>query len=185
MKMFLQICGGVFAGLWFWHWWSARPARAAETKLADNAGSGGAGGSGGSGAGGTGGAGGSGDVGAGYGDLAAAIRALAAGVALPNIQTATLRAASAGTSELVAGVGGRRVCVLAVSAMAPGARSIDFRTGDVMAWRMDLDAPAGNSGANLATSWPGYLFAGNLGENLNVVLSGSAVISVTYWSEAG
>ena len=119
-----------------------------------------------------------------YGALASAIAALAAGVQLPNIQTATVTCA-AGNNELVASEGGKRACVLAFSAMGAGANSINFRSGNnpTNLWGVSLDSPAGNSGANLATAWPGYLFATSGSDALVANVSAAAVISVTYWKE--
>lgn len=155
-------------------------------------GSGGAGGSG-SGGGGVGGSGGSGGAGGGagggggvgdYSSLAAAIMALAAGVRLPNIQSVS-RTVASGTTQLVAGQGGKRVCVLAYGMTASGAVSVGFKDGSATTdlWRMALDTPAGNSGANLVTAWPGYLFATSGGNALAVQTTGAAVVSVTYWQE--
>lgn len=156
-------------------------------------GTGGAGGAGGAGTGaGTGGAGGAGSGGAGgagggvtdYSSLAAAINALAVGVRLPNIQTVSVTLAS-GTTQLVAGEGGRRVCVFAYALTAAGTVSAAWRDGGASGnlWKMALDTPSGNSGANLATAWPGYLFATSSGNALNAVTDGAAELSVAYWTE--
>lgn len=118
-----------------------------------------------------------------YSALAAAISALAAGVALPNILTVQ-QTVSAGVTELVAATGGRRVCVLAFSVTASGTATVKFGTGGVSLWRVDLDAPAGKSGANLATAWPGFLFAGAAGQNLEVDSTAAAELAITYWTEA-
>lgn len=146
-------------------------------------GAGGAGGdgAGGVGVGGAGGAGGSMDAAA----LAAAIQALADGVALPNLRTACV-SASAGTTELVAGEGGKRVCVFGYAVTGAGTYSAKFKTGGATAnlWRVDLSAAAGNTGANVATNWPTYLFATNPGDALNINLDSAAVVSVAYWQEA-
>lgn len=153
-------------------------------------GTGGAGGSGsgsGSGTGGAGGAGGSGGTGGGVGDytaLAAAINALAAGVALPNVRTVS-KAVSAGTTELVAGEGGKRVCVVAYCATGSGTVNVRFRStlsaGDL--WAIALAAVAGNSGANLSTAWPCYLFASQPAEGIAVNVDSAATVAITYWQE--
>lgn len=153
-------------------------------------GSGGAGGSGsgsgaGSGSGGAGGAGGTGTGGVGdYSSLAAAIQALAAGVRLPNIQTVSM-AVSSGVTALVPGLGGKRTCVLAYAVTATGAVSTTWKDGASYGglWQMDLDVASGNSGANLATAWPGYLFATSSGNALNVETDGNAQVCVSYWQE--
>ena len=146
---------------------------------ADSASSDASGGAGGFGSGGAGGSGG-GD----YAALAAAIAALAAGVALPNIKSVSMTVAS-GTTELVPALGGKRVCVLAYVVSAAGTVYTAWRDGSASAdlWRVSLDSPAGNSGANLSTSWPGYLFATSGGNALNVATNGAAVVAVTYWLE--
>lgn len=118
-----------------------------------------------------------------YSALAAAISALAAGVALPNILTVQ-KTISTGTTELVAAESGKRVCVLAYSVSATGAATVLFRTAGTSIWRVDLDAPAGKSGANLATAWPGYLFAGAGSQNLEANTTAAAEAAVTYWMEA-
>jgi hypothetical protein len=146
-------------------------------------GTGGAGGSGsGAGAGGAGGAGGGGVTD--YSSLAAAIMALAAGVQLPNIQSKSMTMAS-GTNELLAGEGGKRICVLSYAVFASGAIATAFRDGNATTnlWNVPLSAPAGISGANVATSWPGYLFATSPGNALKVQTDGASVVSVTYWQE--
>lgn len=118
-----------------------------------------------------------------YSALAAAISALAAGVQLPNILSLQ-KTISTGTTELVPATGGQRVCVLAISATATGTATVKFGSNGVSLWRVDLDAPAGKSGANLATAWPGFLFAGAAGANLEVDTTAAAEISITYWTEA-
>lgn len=142
-------------------------------------GAGGAGGSGsGSGAGGAGGAGAGGD----YAALAAAIELLAAGVRLPNIRTASLTLA-AGTTELVAGEGGKRVCVLAYILTGSGAINASFKSAASVLWALGLDVSSGKSGANLATSWPAFLFATDGGAALSVTTDAACVVTVTYWLE--
>ena len=141
---------------------------------------GGAGGSGTGGPGGTG--GGVGD----YTSLAAAINALAAGVRLPNIRTVSLSCA-AGITPLVPSAGGKRICVLGYAITGPLAIvakwGSSLSAGDL--WSVSLDAgTTGNSGANLATAWPGYLFATQPSEALTVNLTSVAQVSVTYWIEA-
>ncbi len=135
---------------------------------------------GGAGGAGMGGAGGSMDAAA----LAAAIAALAAGVELPNIQSFT-KACTTGTNELVASTSGQRVCVFAYAITAPGTVSGKFRSGgaSTQLWQIDLNAPAGNSGANLATAWPGYIFATAAGDALNINVDAAATVSVAYWKE--
>jgi hypothetical protein len=121
--------------------------------------------------------------GADYAALAAAIQALAAGVALPNIQTWQGVVPAGPAQEIVAGVGGKRICVLAFSATCSGASTVRFSSEGIGLWQVALDAPAGKSGANLATAWPGYLFAGSAGGNLAVQTDQAASVSVTYWQE--
>lgn len=127
--------------------------------------------------------GGGGGGSADYSSLAAAIQALAAGVQLPNIQSVR-KDANAGDTELVAATGGQRVCVLAYSITGTGSFTASFRSGGADLWKQVFDAPAGASGANLATAWPGFLFAGATGQNLSINLTGPATVSVTYWQEA-
>lgn len=117
-----------------------------------------------------------------YSALAAAIQALAAGVQLPNIQTVE-RTVTAGTTEIIAGTGGKRICVLAFSATSAGATVLRFLSQGSGLWRIGLDTPAGKSGANLSTAWPSYLFATPGGGNLQVETQQPAEISVTYWME--
>lgn len=117
-----------------------------------------------------------------YSALAAAIQALAAGVQLPNIVTVE-STVSAGTTEIVAGTGGKRICVLAFSATSAGATVLRFLSQGSGLWRIGMDAPAGKSGANLSTAWPSYLFATPGGGNLQVETQQPAEISVTYWME--
>lgn len=185
VKTLFGTLAGVLGALWLWRYLTTP----GTTPFAGAwAGSGAIGGSGGgSGAGGGGasvpGAPGAPGSGVDYAALAAAIQALANGVRLPNIQTVTRKGGSSGTFELVPGLGGKRVVVMAISVMSSGARSADFQAGGVNLWRIDLDAPAGNSGANLAVSWPAYLFATNSGEALEITLNGAATVSVTYWTE--
>lgn len=120
-----------------------------------------------------------------YAALAAAIAALAAGVQLPNIESKSLDCTT-GDNELVAGEGGKRICVLAYGITAAGAPTVNFRSGNNPAnrWRVALDSPAGNSGANMATSWPGYLFATDANDKLNLNTSSAATVAVTFWREA-
>lgn len=119
-----------------------------------------------------------------YAELAAAIAALAAGTRLPNIQSKTIAGVS-GSNVIIAGEGGKAVRVLAYAVTSSGANNARFRSGGAVTdlWRVDLDAPAGKSGANLATAWPGYLFSSNPGDALNIQLDGAASVSVTYWQE--
>lgn len=180
MRTALSTLAGVLGALWLWHTFFR-----AETGLsapASSVGSGGTGGAGGALSGSPGSTGGGSTA-----ALAAAIQALAAGVAVPNIRTVTLAPSGAGTLEAVAGESGKRVCVLAYGAMAAGACSITLRSGADPAarWRLDLDSPAGNSGANLATAWPGFLLATEPGDALNLDTTGAAVVSLTYWQEQG
>jgi hypothetical protein len=118
-----------------------------------------------------------------YSALAAAIQALAAGVQLPNIVTVETTVPN-GTTEIVAGTGGKRICVLAFSATSAGATVVRFLSQGSGLWRIGLDAPAGKSGANLSTAWPSYLFATPGGGNLQVETQQSTEISVTYWMES-
>lgn len=134
------------------------------------------------GAGGAGGAGGGGSTD--YAALAAAIQALADGTQLPNIQSVTI-SGSAGSNQVVAGEGGKALRVLAYAVTTAGANNARFRSGasTVDLWRVDLDAPAGKSGANLATAFPSYLFSTASGDALSITLDGAASVSVTYWQE--
>lgn len=164
-----------------------RPAPASQKTQAGAGGAGsagGAGGAGGIGIGGAGGAGGSISMAApDYSSLAAAISALAAGVALPNIQSA-VKVAAAGDTELVAATGGKRICVLAYTITGTGAFVATFQSAGSDLWKQEFDSPAGASGANLATAWPGFLFASGSGQNLSINLTGPATVSITYWQEA-
>ena len=177
MKVIIQIAAGWLLGNWLWHVLRGRaqagaPAEAqAGSAAGASAGPGGSGSSGGSGS------------GADYAALAAAIQALAAGVALPNIQTWQGTVSAGPAQEIVAGVGGKKICVLAFSATCSGASVVRFSSAGIGLWQVALDAPAGKSGANLATAWPGYLFAGSAGGNLAVQTDQAASVSVTYWQE--
>jgi hypothetical protein len=143
----------------------------------DGSGSGGAGG-----AGGAGGSGGAGDTAA----LAAAINRLADGTELPPIRTVTVVNAAAGATQLLAGVPGKRICVLAYAATAAGACSVEWRStlASTPLWQLELNAAAGNSGANLSTSWPAYLFAAEGNDGLTLDLTNTATASVTYFLES-
>ena len=171
------------ASSWAWDKWGRAWLLGAGTGSAGS-GTGGAGGSG-SGTGGAGGSGGSGGSGgADYAALAAAIQALANGVKLPNIQTAVKTCAS-GNNELVAGQGGKRLCVLAYAISGAGTITGKWRSGNSTTnlWEIDLNAITGNSGANLATSWPAYLFATASADSLVVNVDAACAVSVTYWQE--
>jgi hypothetical protein len=138
-------------------------------------------------AGGAGGAGGSATANSGsgaadYAALAAAIQALAAGVQAPAFRTVAT-AVPAGTTEIVAAEGGRRIRVLAFSVTSAGANNVRWLSGGLPVWQLGLDAPAGSSGANLATAWPGYLWTSDAGANLAIETTAAAQVSVTYWME--
>lgn len=146
--------------------------------------SGGAGGAGGTG----GGAGGAGGTGGGIGDvtaLAAAIQALADGVAMPPIRSVSVNAAAAGSPQLIAGISGSRICVVAYAVTAAGACNVNFRStlASSSTWEIDLDATAGKSGANLVTGWPSYIFALDGNDGLTVDLTNAATVSVSYYLE--
>lgn len=182
MKAVIQIAVGWFIGNWLWDVLRGRAQTGAPSQAHAQAAAA-AGGSGSSGGGGSGGYGGSGGSGPDYSALAAAIQALAAGVALPNIQTWQGVVPAGAPQEIVAGIGGKRICVLAFSATCSGASTVQFSSAGIGLWQVALDAPAGKSGANLATAWPGYLFAGSAGGNLSVQTDQAASVSVTYWQE--
>ena len=154
-------------------------------------GAGGAGGTGG-GAGGAGwtggGAGGAGGTGGGIGDvtaLAAAIQALADGVAMPPIRSVSVNVAAAGSPQLIAGISGQRICVVGYAVTAAGTCNVNFRStlASSSAWEIDLDAAAGKSGANLVTGWPSYIFALDGNDGLTVDVSSAATVSVSYYLE--
>lgn len=115
-------------------------------------------------------------------DLSPVVAAIQALGAVPNLQTAS-RSLSTGTTELVASEGGKRLRVLAYAFTTSGTNTAIFRTGGREQWRLALDAPAGNTGANCATAWPSYLFTGDAGENLDVQVTAACHVSVTYWME--
>lgn len=168
-------------------WFLSNRGRDAWETLTDGAGGGSGPTSGTGGAGGSGGAGGAGMGNSGeaadYATLAAAIQALAAGVRLPNIQSVTINGVS-GNNEVVAGEGGKAIRVLAYM-VTTSTTTVYFKSGaaNQALWGIDLSTTAGRTGANLATAWPGYLFSTVSADALNVVLTGSAVVSVTYWKE--
>jgi hypothetical protein len=173
-------------GVWFLSNWSWNALMGDGSGGAGGAGGDSAAGDGGDGTGGAGGAGTGGAGGAGasadYAALAAAVQALADGVTLPNIKTA-VKAVSAGTTELVPYESGKRITVLAYAITASGTMSATFKSGSSALWRMDLSAAAGNSGANLSTAWPGYLFACDGSTSLSVTTDSAAIVCVTYWME--
>jgi hypothetical protein len=175
VKTVIQIAIGWFLGQWLWNLLHRSGQASAPAEGQAGSAAGGSGGSGGSG--------GPGDSGADYAALAAAIQALATGVALPNIQTWQGVVPAGPAQEIIAGVGGKRICVLAFSATCSGASTVRFSSEGIGLWQLALDAPAGKSGANLATAWPGYLFAGSAGGNLAVQTDQAASVSVTYWQE--
>ena len=159
----------------------------------DSTASGGAGGAGGSGGAGGAGGSGSGDSGAGgggsysgpdYAALADAIQALANGTRLPNIQTVVITGAS-GDNTILAGEGGKVTRVMAYAVSGAGTVTAKFRSGNQARnlWELDLSAPAGNSGGNLATAWPSFLFHAEPGEDLKINLDSAAAVAVTYWRE--
>ena len=118
--------------------------------------------------------------------LAAAVDRLTEGVRLPNIRSQSYDATGATSVELIAGEAGKRICVLAYAVSGPGSNDAAFRSGSQTTnlWKVDLDVPVGNSGANLATAWPGFLFATNPGEDLTIAVTAACSVSVTYWMEA-
>ena len=116
-------------------------------------------------------------------DLSSVTAALHALQVAKNLKTAVV-SAPAGTTELVSGIGGQRVRVLAFSVMGSGAIDASFTSAGRAIWSIALEAVAGKSGANLATALPAYLFAGDVGADLSVQLSAPATVSITYWQEA-
>ena len=116
-------------------------------------------------------------------DLSSVTAALHALQVAKNLKTAVV-SAPAGTTELVSGIGGQRVRVLAFSVMGSGAIDASFSSAGRAIWSLAIEAVAGKSGANLATSLPAYLFAGDVGADLSVQVSAPATVSVTYWQEA-
>lgn len=143
--------------------------RKPEAHEESGAGSGGAGGAGGSAA-------------APPVDLSPLIAAVQALQQARNLRTVTVQA-GAGTTELVAAEGSKRIYVLAYCVMGSGSIECTFTSAGIPVWRLSLEAAAGKSGANLATSLPSYLFSGETGANLAVSLSAAATVSVTYWQE--
>ena len=116
-------------------------------------------------------------------DLSSVTAALHALQTAKNLKTAVV-SAPAGSTELVSAIGGQRVRVLAFSVMGSGAIDASFTSAGRAIWSLAIEAVAGKSGANLATSLPAYLFAGDVGADLSVQVSAPATVSVTYWQEA-
>ena len=116
-------------------------------------------------------------------DMSGVIAGLHALQTARNLKTAVV-SAPAGSTELVSAIGGQRVRVLAFSVMGSGAIDASFTSAGRAIWSLAIEAVAGKSGANLATSLPAYLFAGDVGSDLSIQLSASATVSVTYWQEA-
>jgi hypothetical protein len=114
--------------------------------------------------------------------LAEAVAALARGVQVPALKTATATV-SAGTTELVAAEGGKTIRVLAYAVTGPGSLTFRFLSNGTPIWALALDVPAGNSGANLSAAWPAYLMSSDQSGNLQCQSSGNATVSVTYWVE--
>jgi hypothetical protein len=144
---------------------------------------------GGGGAGGAGGAGGSGiGSGGGIGDvtaLAAAIQALANGVAMPPIRSVSVANAAAGSTQLIAGISGKRICVLGYAITSAGTCNANFRStlASSPVWEIDLDSASGKSGANLVTAWPSYIFTAEGNDGLTVELTNNATVSISYFLE--
>lgn len=186
---FKNILFVVFGGL-ILHFLIGEKADSAVSKALakSNGGAGGAGGDGG-GAGGAGGAGGTGiGSGGGIGDvtaLAAAIQALANGVAMPPIRSVSVSNAAAGSAQLIAGISGKRVCVLGYAITSAGTCNANFRSSLASSpvWEIDLDSASGKSGANLVTAWPSYIFTAEGNDGLTVDLTNTATVSVSYFLE--
>lgn len=193
MKAIKYIVAGVAlwaVSNWAWDKYGAKVLELAGLGPASG-GSGGSGDAGAASGGSTGGAGGSGGSGGSGGlmdasSLAAAIQALANGVQVPAILTAQATISAAGTTALLPATSGRRYCVLGYYMAGPSIVNANFRSGSSATnlWRLTTSTPAGNSGANLATAWPGYLFSTQPGEALNFVTDAACDVSISYWSEA-
>lgn len=178
MKDILAVFIGQLAALWLWNQLSGQ-----RTSDADGTGGpGGAGGAGGSALGGAGGAGGAGGTFDGSA-LAAALDAIAAGVAVPGMYTA-LAVVSAGVTELVTAQPGKVIRVFGYSLSTAVAANVIFEgTSGADLWRVDLEAVAGKTGANLALPWPSFVFSTTGGEGLQINTTGAATVAVAYWLE--
>lgn len=150
----------------------------------------GGGGSGDGGDGGSGGIGGIGGIGGkgGVGDLsalAAAIQALADGLEMPPIRTVSIGSIAAGSTQLIAGISGKRICVVGYAVTASGTCNCNFRStlASTPAWEIDTDVATGRSGANMVTAWPSYIFTTEGNDGLTVDLTNTATVSVSYFLE--
>lgn len=101
----------------------------------------------------------------------------------PNIVSLG-RNVSAGTTEIIAAEGGKRITVLAYSITTAGTNDVEFRSNGATLWRQTFDAAAGKTGANLATAFPTRLFAAPSSGNLEINASAACDVSVTYFLEA-
>jgi len=103
-------------------------------------------------------------------------------VTTPTLLSSVTVVAS-GANTLVAASPGQKIYVMAYAITAAGTMSSKFRSGAVATdiWRIDLSVSTGNSGANLSTTYPSYLFSTTAGEALSLNADGAAIVSVSYW----
>jgi len=159
--------------------------RKSEMEAAFSGASGGSSGGAFAGSGGAGGAGGSASF-TSLSELAAAVDRLAAGVQVPVFRTESVFLATAGRVAIAPAESGKQLKVFAYCVTTPSDSSDDvqFWSGaSKLLWPMKLTPVAGSMGANLATSWPSYLFASSLSEGLEVVVEAQCSIVIVYWSE--
>ena len=99
-------------------------------------------------------------------------------------------AGDAGDNELIAAENGYKIRVVAFSLTTLSTNGVvctfqSSTAGDEL-WKLTLKAPADiSTGANLATSLPGFLFSTDEGESLNLNLSAAedVIYSVAYVKE--
>jgi hypothetical protein len=103
-------------------------------------------------------------------------------VTTPTLLSVTVAVVS-GLNTIVATSPGQKVYVEAYAVTGAGTFTAQFRSGAVATnlWQLSLDAAAGNSGANLSTTYPSYLFSTTAGEALSLNSNANGTVSVTYW----
>jgi hypothetical protein len=116
-------------------------------------------------------------------DLAAALRALAAGVRVPGLYSAYYAFSAAGETVLVPAESGVAFFVLSYAVTAAQDVAVEFWSGTSnLLWRLHLQPAAGRQGANLAGAWPMPAIAPtNRDEGLRVVATGACEVAITYW----
>jgi len=121
-----------------------------------------------------------------YGDLAAAIMALANGVVPPIFFTAN-GTLSSGNTTVVLDESGKQMKVYAHTFTTDDTTggTVRVRSGlGALLWQGFFKASATNShGANLACSWPTFMYASSVGEGLRIDTDIPVRYSLSYWKE--